>query len=77
MTRRLILTVDEAADRLGYHPHYLRKLLRLGVIRGRKISSNAKAHWRVPLEEVERLAGGVGGRGEDQINQETSDKSAA
>lgn len=50
MTRRLILTVDEAADRLGYHPHYLRKLLRLGVIRGRKISSNAKAHggcrWR-------------------------------
>ena len=61
--RREMLSVDEAAERLGVSPYWLRKLLRAGEVRGWKVSGREKAHWRVSLAEVERLTGGVGGRG--------------
>ena len=33
------LTVKQAADRLGYHPNYVRRLLREGTIKGQRFST--------------------------------------
>jgi len=75
--RRDMLSVDEAAERLGVSPYWLRKLLRAGEVRGWKVSGREKAHWRVPLAEVERRVGGVGGRGGDGEPDKPIGKSAA
>ncbi len=75
--RREMLSVDEAAERLGVSPYWLRKLLRAGEVRGWKVSGRDKAHWRVPLAEVESRIGGVGGRGGKGEPGKEGDKSAA
>lgn len=45
------LTVNEAAERLGYHPNHLRRLLRKGTVKGESFSGV----WMVDLAEVERI----------------------
>jgi excisionase family DNA binding protein len=54
------LTVKQAADRLGYHPNYVRRLLREGTIKGQRFSTI----WMVEPEEVESIKSlqGPGGR---------------
>lgn len=49
---RTPLTVTAAAARLGAHPETLRRHLRAGTIRGIRLG-----HWRVSLDELERLEG--------------------
>lgn len=50
---REYMTVDEVADRLGVHPHTVRRWLRAGQLQGTKLSS--RAGYRIPREEVERV----------------------
>jgi len=45
-----LLTVKEAARALGYHPNHLRRLLRRGVIRGRKPRNR---QWVITQRQVE------------------------
>ena len=43
------LTVDQAAGLLGFHPNYLRRLLRRGLVIGRK---RRNRHWAIARREV-------------------------
>ena len=54
------LTVKEAAERLGYHPNHVRRLLRTGMVKGKRFSGV----WMVDRAEVERVKAlqGKGGR---------------
>jgi excisionase family DNA binding protein len=45
------LTVKEAAERLGYHPDHLRRLLRKGTVKGESFSGV----WMIEPAEVERI----------------------
>jgi excisionase family DNA binding protein len=45
------LTVQEAAEQLGYHPDYVRQLLRAGRIKGEQIGQV----WLIDRQEVERI----------------------
>lgn len=53
-------TVQEAAEKLGYHPDHLRRLLRAGRVEGERIGQV----WLVDQAEVERIKAlqGPGGR---------------
>jgi excisionase family DNA binding protein len=55
-----ILTADEAAELLGYHPDYVRRLLRQGIVKARQFNGV----WMIDRAEVERIRGlqGEGGR---------------
>jgi len=46
MTTKL-LTVSQAAERLGEHPATVRKRLRRGELKGTKLSAGHRAHWKV------------------------------
>ena len=46
-----LLTVKEAAKRLGYHPVHLRRLLRQGTVKG----ENFSGVWMIDPAEVERV----------------------
>jgi hypothetical protein len=46
------LTVDQAAELLDYHPNYLRRLLRRGIVIGRK---RHNGHWAIGKREVRRV----------------------
>jgi excisionase family DNA binding protein len=54
------LTTDEAAEILGYHPDYVRRLLRAGTIKAKQFNRV----WMIDLQEVERVKAlqGKGGR---------------
>lgn len=54
------LTVKEAAGQLGYHPNYLRRLLRKGTVNGESFSGV----WIIDRSEVDRIKAlqGPGGR---------------
>ena len=54
------LTVEEAADQLGYHTHHVYRLLRSGRLEGRRFSGV----WMIDRQEVERIKAlqGPGGR---------------
>ena len=54
------LTADEAAEILGYHPDYVRRLLRNGVIKAQQFNRV----WMIECQEVERIKTlqGPGGR---------------
>jgi excisionase family DNA binding protein len=54
------LTTQETAEILGYHPDYLRVLLRQGVIKARQFNRV----WMIDRQEVERIKSlqGPGGR---------------
>lgn len=47
-----LLTVIKAADILGYHPAYVRLLLRQGKIEGTKPTGKARSSWRITNEAV-------------------------
>ena len=53
-------TVQEAAERLDYHPDHLRRLLRAGRVEGERIGQV----WLIDRQEVERIKAlqGPGGR---------------
>ncbi len=55
-----LLTPSQAAGILGYHPHYVYKLLQRGVLAGEKYG----ASWMIERSEVERVKSlqGKGGR---------------
>jgi excisionase family DNA binding protein len=54
------LTTYEAANRLGYHPNHLRRLLRAGTVKGERFNQT----WMIDPAEVERVKAlqGPGGR---------------
>ena len=45
------LTVTEAAERLGYHPDHVRRLLRAGQLQGERVGPI----WLISREEVDRV----------------------
>jgi excisionase family DNA binding protein len=45
------MTTEEAARELGYHPNYIRRLLRSGRLEGRKYGTI----WLVEIVSVNRL----------------------
>jgi excisionase family DNA binding protein len=45
------LTADEAAAILGYHPDYVRRLLRDGTIKAQQFNR----FWMIHQEEVDRI----------------------
>lgn len=47
-----LLTVEEAAKILDYHPNHVRRMLRQGKIRGKKPSGYA---WMISRREVRRI----------------------
>ena len=51
---RDMLTVQETAQALGYHPNHVRRLLQAGTIKGEKIGN----YWFVPRREVDRIRAG-------------------
>jgi excisionase family DNA binding protein len=55
-----ILTADEAAEMLGYHPDYVRRLLRNRAIKAQQFNRV----WMIDRQEVERIKAlqGPGGR---------------
>ena len=55
-----ILTADEAAENLGYHPDYVRRLLRAGTIKAQRFNRV----WMIDRQEVEGMKAlqGPGGR---------------
>jgi excisionase family DNA binding protein len=54
------LTADEAAEILGYHADYTRRLLRNGTIKARQFNRV----WMIDRQEIERIKAlqGPGGR---------------
>jgi len=54
------LTVQEAAEQMGYHPDHLRRLLRKGKVEGERIGQV----WLISHAEVDRIKSlqGPGGR---------------
>ena len=64
------LTTQEAADRLGYHPNHLRRLLRTGKVKGERIGQV----WLIDRQEVERIKAlqGPGGRLPRSAPEETN-----
>jgi excisionase family DNA binding protein len=54
------LTVQEAAEQLGYHPDHLRRLLRTGRVKGERIGQV----WLIDHQEADRIKAlqGPGGR---------------
>jgi excisionase family DNA binding protein len=54
------LTVQEAAEQLGYHPDHLRRLLRTGKVKGERIGQV----WLIDHQEADRIKAlqGPGGR---------------
>jgi excisionase family DNA binding protein len=46
------LTVAEAADKLGYHPNHVRRLLRVGAIKGELVGGRV---WLIDRIEIERV----------------------
>lgn len=54
------LTLQEAAELLGYHPDHLRRLLKSGQVRAGRFHRA----WAIPRQEVERVKAlqGKGGR---------------
>jgi hypothetical protein len=54
------LTTLEAAEKLGYHPDHLRRLLRAGTVKGEIVAGR----WLLDPAEVERVKAlqGEGGR---------------
>jgi excisionase family DNA binding protein len=54
------LTVEQAAEELGYHSHHVYRLLRSGKLDGRRFSGV----WMIDRQEVERIKAlqGPGGR---------------
>ena len=51
------MTVIEAAQAIGVHPQTIRDWLKTGVLKGVKPGA-AKSHWRIPVNEVQRLTTG-------------------
>lgn len=47
----LVYTVKEVADLLKLNPETIKRMIRRGDLKGKKIANS----WRVPREEVERL----------------------
>lgn len=54
--RKRPLSAGEFASRLGVSPKTVRKWLRDGEVRGKRVGD--KGHWLVPESEAERLEGG-------------------
>src|SRR5215213_4961603 len=48
-----LLTVKEAAERLGQQEANVRRLLREGSLRGVRAGTGPRAAWRIPVAEVE------------------------
>jgi hypothetical protein len=46
------LTVDQAVELLDYHPNYLQRLLRRGVVISRK---RHNGYWAIGKREVQRV----------------------
>lgn len=46
-----LLTADELAAAIQYHPESVRRMIRAGRIRALPFGK----HWRIPLPEVERI----------------------
>jgi len=44
------LTPEEVAKKLGYHPEYVRQLLREGKLPGHKLRTGA---WRISIKELD------------------------
>ena len=51
---RDMLTVQEAAKRLQYHPNHVRRMLRAGTIKGERIGN----YWFIARPEVDRIKAG-------------------
>jgi hypothetical protein len=51
---RDMLTVNQAAQELGYHPNHVRRLLQGEIIKGEKIGN----YWFIPKREIERIKAG-------------------
>jgi excisionase family DNA binding protein len=64
-------TVQEAAEKLGYHPDHLRRLLRAGRVEGERIGQV----WLVDHAEVERVKArqGPGGRLPKSVPEQAKD----
>ncbi len=52
-----VLTVDELASAIRVRPATVRRHLATGDIRGTRLGTGPKAHWRIPLAELRRLSG--------------------
>ncbi len=50
--RRKLMSVEEAAEYLGFHPEHVRRLARQGKLNGRKIGGKA---WRFRPEDLEAI----------------------
>ncbi|SJN26899.1 hypothetical protein FM125_06440 [Micrococcus lylae] len=48
-----LLTVRQAAERLGEHPDTTRARLRSGELRGVRLSNGPRARWRVTEKALE------------------------
>lgn len=48
--RRKLLSVDEAAEYIGFHPEHIRRLARQGKLNGAKIGGRA---WRFRPEDLD------------------------
>ncbi|MCL4301674.1 MAG: helix-turn-helix domain-containing protein [Anaerolineae bacterium] len=44
---KMWLTPQNAAEELGVHIETIRRLLRIGAIKGIKLGKSSKAHWRI------------------------------
>jgi len=79
--RKLWLTTEEAAARLGYHKKYVERLLREGKIAS--FQPYPRAHYRIKPEDIERYLAGDsplrrrGPKGAPRRGQRTATKSAA
>lgn len=57
-TKRTVLTAEEASLVLGLHIQTVRRMLRNGVLAGRKSSPTDKGTWLIPARSVERFLKG-------------------
>lgn len=58
MVQKKLLTINEAAERIGYSYGRLRRWCEIGTIKAQEfpVSPGAKRKlWRIPITEIERL----------------------
>lgn len=61
--RQKLMSVDEAAEYLGFHPEYVRRLARQGRLKGLKAGRQGRA-WRFRPEDLDAVLE-EGGRTDD------------